>query len=801
MAALLLAVPATWRTIDLYAHLRTELEELLPRDAPSVRAIAELRQRVAGIQHLGVVVDTGTADNLPAAERLIDDLAQRVRAYPTDLVRDVRTGSATERRFLEEHAPLYMRLEDLRVIRDRVEARRDWEVSRETGALLDSESAPSVDFSDIRARYDSRSLSGGGAFALERFSSREQRVSLMLIETAGFDTGPARGAELLGRVKHDLASLGGPEAYARGMRIGYAGDIAISVEETDALRQDLSISSVLVMFAVGAVVVLYYRWWQSCIVLIAPLALATTYAFALASLPPFGVTELNSNTAFLGGIIVGNGVNFGIVLLARYVEERRRGASPEDAMAVAVDGTRTATLTAALAAGVSYGSLVVTEFRGFRQFGVMGGIGMVLSWVLAFVLMPSLCTWLDRGSVLRAPRSFALTCMARFIENAATPIALVVVVLTALAAIRVSRFGPSELETDFSRLRRADTWTRGEGYWGRRMDGLLQTYLTPIVVLTDDVPTATRVAAALRTAVERPPLRGMVSAVRTAEDALPKDQAAKVVEARALEDDMTPKIRSLLSDDERTAIDRVLGAPELKPVSISDLPRTFTLGLRERDGAIGRTVLVYPKPAHALWNGAAIARFVGSLREVTGGASPPSSPARVAGALPLSADILGAVRRDGPIASAVAFLGVLAVVLATSRRAAGGWMLVVGALCVGVVWLAGLSMALGVKLNFANFIAYPITFGIGVDYSVNVVSRYVGDGAKNIARAVATTGGAVALCSATTVIGYSSLLLAQNRGLVLFGLLAVLGEICCLSAALIGLPACMIVFRKQGSRS
>jgi hypothetical protein len=798
VAALLLAVPATWRTIDLYAHLRTELEELLPRDAPSVKAIAELRQRVAGIQHLGVVVDTGTADNLPAAERLIDDLAQRVRSYPSDLVREVRTGNATERRFLEAHAPLYMDLEDLRAIRARVEARRDWEVSRETGALLEAEPAPSVDFSDIRARYDARSLSSGGGFAHERFSSPELHLSLMLIETAGFDTGPVRGAELLDRVKRDLAALGGVDAYARGMRIGFAGDIAISVEETSALRQDLSISSVLVVVVVAAVVVLYYRWRRSCIVLIAPLALATVYAFALASLPPFGVTELNSNTAFLGGIIVGNGVNFGIVFLARYVEERRRGATEEHAMALAVEGTRSGTLTAALAAAVSYGSLVVTEFRGFRQFGVIGGIGMVLSWVLAFVLAPSLCTWLDRGTVLRAPRAFTLTPIARFIARASTPVSVLVAVLTVLGAIRVSRFGPSELETDFSKLRRADTWTRGEGYWGRRMDSLLQTYLTPIVVLADDAPTATRVGTALRAALHETPLGGMVSAVRTAEDVLPKDQTAKIVEARALEGDLTPKIRSLLTDDERRAIDRLVGVPELRPVSLVDLPRTFTLGLRERNGEIGRTVLVYPKPAHALWKGEAIAGFVGSLREVAGNASRPSRPARVAGSLPLSADILGAVRRDGPIASLVAFFGVLVMVVATSRGRLGSWLLVISALCVGVVWLAGLSMALGVKLNFANFIAYPITFGIGVDYSVNVVSRYVGDGAKDILRAVATTGGAVALCSVTTIIGYSSLLLAQNRGLVLFGLLAVLGEVCCLSAAVVGLPACMRAWSRLG---
>ena len=37
--AVLMAIPASWRTAQLYRNLRSEIEELLPRDAPSVVAI------------------------------------------------------------------------------------------------------------------------------------------------------------------------------------------------------------------------------------------------------------------------------------------------------------------------------------------------------------------------------------------------------------------------------------------------------------------------------------------------------------------------------------------------------------------------------------------------------------------------------------------------------------------------------------------------------------------------------------------------------------------------------------------
>ena len=117
----------------------------------------------------------------------------------------------------------------------------------------------------------------------------------------------------------------------------------------------------------------------------------------------------------------------------------------------------------------------------------------------------------------------------------------------------------------------------------------------------------------------------------------------------------------------------------------------------------------------------------------------------------------------------------------------------IGSLVVGVLWLLAATMWLGIKINFINFIAFPITFGIGVDYAVNVMARYLRDGQRDVAAAVRGTGGAVGLCSLTTIVGYSSLLVAQNVGLFLFGLLAVFGELACLTTAVVVLPAVLLL--------
>src|SRR6185295_1179160 len=86
------------------------------------------------------------------------------------------------------------------------------------------------------------------------------------------------------------------------------------------------------------------------------------------------------------------------------------------------------------------------------------------------------------------------------------------------------------------------------------------------------------------------------------------------------------------------------------------------------------------------------------------------------------------------------------------------------------------------------FIALPITSGIGSEYPFNVYdrSRLLGGDAG---RAVALSGGAVALCSYTTTIGYGSLLFSDNQALRSFGWLAASGEVACLVAALFVVPA------------
>jgi predicted RND superfamily exporter protein len=118
--------------------------------------------------------------------------------------------------------------------------------------------------------------------------------------------------------------------------------------------------------------------------------------------------------------------------------------------------------------------------------------------------------------------------------------------------------------------------------------------------------------------------------------------------------------------------------------------------------------------------------------------------------------------------------------------------------------MAGMILAFKLKINFLNFIALPITFGIGVDYGVNVFQRYLLE-RKNrkqhvIIPVIKQTGGAVMLASLTTVIGYGSLVIASNQAFVSFGTLAVMGEITCITAAVLSLPAFLLYQERKRNK-
>ena len=203
----------------------------------------------------------------------------------------------------------------------------------------------------------------------------------------------------------------------------------------------------------------------------------------------------------------------------------------------------------------------------------------------------------------------------------------------------------------------------------------------------------------------------------------------------------------------------------------------------EADGSRGKLLLVTAGKGYEVWDAHDTVRFSDKVRALH-----LAPDVHLGGASFVFADVLDAVLTDGPRATLAALFGAILVVLLVVGRNRHGFVTIVCGLG-GTMLMLGSAALLGLKINFLDFVALPITIGIGIEYAVNIATRERQEGPGRGRAALATTGSAVAVCSYTTIVGYGSLVLSQNLGIRSFGLAAMLGELTCLAVAVFLAPA------------
>lgn len=795
LMALLLTIVGSYFSAQLYRNLRSEVEELLPVDAPSVVAAKMIGPQLHSVNHLSVVLEGSDPD---AMERFADDLARRLGALPSSLVEAVEYRTDAEEAFLKRYGLLYLSPEDLKAILDRLKARIAWEKQRVNPLLMvvdePQSPPPSIDFQDIEAKY---SLARGtlGRFRKGYFQTPDGRLLTLLIRPPESATGYEVNEILLDIVRTEIARLD-PTKYDKTIKVGYDGEVATMVEEQKALISDLASSTVLVVAFVLLALWIYFRGWAAISAILASLIVGCALTFGLSY---FLVGYLNANTAFLGSIVLGNGINVAIIVVARYVEERRGGLPVEVAIHVALRRTLAATFIAAFAAGLAYLSLAMTNFRGFKDFGIIGGIGMALCWVSAILLLPPLLATIEswRGlKVSELPRQHPITSrIAQLVQARRLEIRVATVVsLIAVVAAMVSYRGEL-IEYDSTKLRAKKSTIDGSIHWSGKVDQIFNAYLTPIVIFGDTPEDLDKVIATLEARRHYLGHLDPLREIRTIRNSIPDRQEEKIPILRELRATLSGPRLALLSPEQRQKLEQYRPSEDIRPVTLQDLPKAIRLPLTERNGRAGRIALAYPRRVGVLDS-----RDLDELSDlIRGSIADSGAKAKAVGQSLLFADISAAILRDGPKATLLALAAVWILVVMVFRRLRPA-STVFFILLLGVAWLVGMAAAVRVRVNFLNFVVLPITFGIGVDYAVNILQRYRLEGRGSLPRVIRETGGAVALCSSTTIIGYSSLFVADNQALSGFGLLASLGELSCLSAALIVLPAFIVRGKGEPAR-
>jgi predicted RND superfamily exporter protein len=795
-------------------HLRSDFRELLPQDDPELKDLQKIGDRVGGRSTLVIAVE----GPVPAANRrFADALVANLRPLIGRDLNAIDYRADATKAFFERNKILYADLADLRRADDDL---KKLLVSRKNPAFVafadedlgEDKDDPAADLRQLKRDIEKRR--GPPRFPNGYYESADQKLLAIVTWTKSSGTGDLSGFQIRDDVRRVIAETG-PARFG-DVRVESTGDVESAIQEHDALKSDIAWVSAVCTVAVLLVISLYYRSVVALTYIFFPTLLGVACAFAIAALT---IGYLNTNTAFLGSIILGNGINFGIILLARYREQRGRhpDATVEEALAVALSATAKPTLTAAMAAAIAYGSLALTNFRGFQQFGQVGGVGMLLCWVLTYSYCPALvCLWerIRRAQPRPVPPPRLRLRIAQAILANERALLWAIGALSLLSAWAIAPLVRAPFEYDFSKLRNQQSRRHGAGDLYQRVGLIFPQDLAPVgiallpaagdapafhdALLIKDCESGLRYArdpnaadpvklnalCARRVATGQP-TGGLLSSVSTAYAALPKDQDAKLSVIDDIRRRLADPAFQLLDPDQKEELAAWAPPPDLRRLTIQDLPEPIARPFRELDGTLGRLALIYPVRVWANWDGHALIRMADTFKDVR---LPDGRLVSAAGNSTMFAAMLRSISRDGPLATEVAFGGVVILVVILFRRLRSV-VLVLASLLAGMLWMGGAGAALGLKLNFLNFVALPITLGIGVDYAVNIFARLGAEPARNGARALAETGSAVALCSTTTIIGYSSLFISSNGALRSFGKLADLGEVGCLLAALLFVPS------------
>jgi predicted RND superfamily exporter protein len=565
---------------------------------------------------------------------------------------------------------------------------------------------------------------------------------------------------------------------------GYTGSIPVAITEVAAIRRDLVSTALLVIFGVGLVVTAYFRRPRELLLMSGAVTIGAAIALGFAEL---WLGHVNAQTAFLGAIIVGTGINYGIILLDRYRHACVAEPDLTRALELACAQTLRATGIAAVSTAMSFGVLAAGEVEAFHQFGWIGGIGILTCWIATFTLIPACVVLADRRrTAVSTPPGFAIVsrgfrAIAAVCERAPRAVVGTILVLVAASVVLAVAARDHAIETNLRKLGTRSAETTGIEWLDNRLRKMDDRSSTPSVVATTSRAEAKQVCDAMNQHAHGD-LKGVVVRCYSIEDLFPQDLDARVPVLGKLRELLDAVEEDSLSATDRADLVDLRRALDERPPTSADMPKQLVEFFYERDGSLGKLAYVESRNETEEDN---LYKFTDAMRSIQ---LPSGKVVESSGELVVFADVLHAMHRDATKLTAAAAVLVLLVLAVVTRRR-GAFLRVGGSLVAGVAIMVGIAVALGVKLNFFNFVALPTTFGIGIDYAINIEERIRQRGRGALADAVAESGPPVVLASLTSMIGYASLIPADSRALASFGVLAILGEAACVVVAVVLVPA------------
>ncbi|HHW14413.1 MAG TPA: RND family transporter [Firmicutes bacterium] len=599
-------------------------------------------------------------------------------------------------------------------------------------------------------------------FYVGNFVSRSGRMALIMVQVAP-DAEPVTVSRAIRQV---VSGFQGPE------RIVLTGTPPLNELLTDAIRKDLIRLFPLSVLLVSLVLYLAFRNWRGVALPLLTVLLSVVWTMGLMGYTGAAFSQV---AAMMPVLLVSVGSAYGIHVLARFEEERTLGLGREQALARTVGSVGLAVFLAAITTVVGFAANGFTKIIRLREFGFIMAFGVFAAFIISVVFIPAVLRLLpDRPPKARAKGTNRLiqAFLARVAylvtsrKRLVTLAALLLLVLIGLGLPRLTT------DSDFLNFFKPGSEPRQAAAMVTREFGGTQTI--EIVVQGD---------------LQDPQVLRQMELFQ--EDL----RKVKVLSKPLSLVDILKRTNQVMHDGD-PAYDRLPESREavaqyLLLLSMSDtglLEQLITEDYQEGKIQVrvaGTDSVVRREMIRAVE--AAIQRNFGPEVKVT------------FTGLPLFFESVTRMIVEGQTQSlALAVVAVYFLVYLLTHSWLGSLVCMIPVLLTIVVNFGVMGWA-GIPLDVVSVLIASIAMGIGIDYSVHIYARYheetlAGKTPQEAARATVLTAGEAVVHNALAVFaGFALLLASEFRPVQYFGGLTALTMVVSSLAALVLLPAALVV--------
>ncbi|MDX2446799.1 MAG: MMPL family transporter [Desulfobacterales bacterium] len=608
----------------------------------------------------------------------------------------------------------------------------------------------------------------------------------------------AYDAVLLDSLEQLLTELGSSQGFRQdysididaGLKVQLLGPYVETLYGSSAASKEIIPSIIVTVFGLLILFALVYRNVRILLLLAVPLVAGILMTSAMTSI---FVGHLTMITVGFAVMLTGLGIDFGIHLVERIGQESQKGGNLRDSIARAFETTGRGVLAGALTSAVIFMLIATSDFTALQEFGWIIGLGILLTIISIFALLPALLVSSNiplRRRDWGPGNSWATWIVSHY--------RLVAVLGAGLTLILGYSAWMLELESNIYQLGPMNSvYEEQKTRILNKAGG--STNVVMVVAERERLQDLLELSEAIKTSLHDLKANGEIDSFESLSSILLSRKSQRKITRTTRQWELTGAMANFKSSLEKVGFRTTPFDPFINAVLAYNLDTEQHIGLKEFRGTPGGDLVdrflvqtedgwravsyIYPHPGQ--WQDMVPTSVVETLEGHGPGIV-------VTGVVSSFNEIANYVRDEFIKLTLFALVAILLISMFFLRRPLLAVLAVVPAV-LGLIWTLGMMNVAGIELNLVTVLIAPMILGLGVDDALHVLNRHQEKpGALPVT--MGAVSGAVLMTSATTIIGFGSLAFADLPSLRALGITVSIGMVCCAVTSLVVLPALLTAF-------